>query len=97
MMNNPEMIVALTSSAKFVLLTFVIGVGAIAALAGLYVTSVKVQARLEVKSQPRAPMYECPNGHPPMLEKHLIHHLGQTMCPLCWNERVKTKLDGTMK
>ena len=96
MMNNPEMVVALTNSARFVLLTFVIGVASIAALAMLYIANVKVQARLEVKSQPRAPMFECPNGHPPMLEKHLINHLGQKSCPLCWNDRVKTKLDGTM-
>ena len=89
-------IVALTN-VRFVLIVLAVGALSIAALLAIYVTSVKVQARLEVKSQPRAPMYECPNGHPPMLEKHLIHHLGQTMCPLCWNERVKTKLDGTMK
>ena len=65
-------------------------------LAVLYVLSVKLQARLEVKSQPRAPMFECPNGHPPMLEKNLITHLGQKICPYCWSERVKTKLDSTM-
>jgi len=88
-------IVALTN-ARFVLIVLSVGAFSIAALLAIYVASVKVQARLEVKSQPRAPFFEC-DKHGVFQKKHLIHHLGQSICPYCFNERVKTKLDGTMR
>lgn len=53
------------------------------------------QATLEVKAQPRVPMFEC-QKHAIMKEEHLIKHLDQKMCPYCWNDRVKTVLDSTM-
>ena len=79
----------------FIVVTIVVVVFSAAVLAGLYVLSIKVQARLEVKSQPREAFYECPT-HGVMRKKHLITHLDQQVCPYCWSERVKTKLDSTI-
>jgi hypothetical protein len=79
-----------------IIIAVVLGIMSFAALVGLYIASVKTQARLEVKSQPRTAFFECPQ-HGVFQEKHLIHHLDQKLCPYCFNERVKTKLDGTMK
>ena len=71
--------------------------GVIVLLFGIiYIVRVKIQAKGIVESQPRVPMFECPE-HGLIMEEHLIHHLGQKVCPRCFDKRVKmAKLDLTV-
>ena len=75
-----------------ILISFVV----ILVLVALYILGVKLQAKNEVESQPRVPMFECPK-HGFIAEEHLIEHLDNKLCPLCFSERLKVpRLDSTI-
>jgi len=62
----------------------------------LYIFLTYSSAVLEVKNSPREAMYECPT-HGIMRQEHLIHHLGQKICPKCFDEKIKTRFDGSIR
>jgi hypothetical protein len=75
--------------------------GSIVTLVLLYFIYIYFVSKIEVKAQPREPMYEC-ERHGVFRKQHLITFKYDTMkepyeqCPLCFNEKMKGPLDGTV-
>jgi hypothetical protein len=68
----------------------------------LYLLFLIIESKLEVKSSPREPMYECPK-HGLFRAKHLIEFMKNEetgephkWCPMCINEKIKVPLDSTV-
>lgn len=88
-------------TANITIVTIIIIIISILLICGIYVAMIIVDAWLEVRNSPREPMYECPK-HGILREKHLINFRFDNdqkpyqECPMCFDEKVHTKLDATV-
>lgn len=61
----------------------------------IYASFTYAEAKLEVESQPREPMFECLK-HGLIRKIHLVTFLDQEMCPYCFDERIHMPLDSSV-
>ena len=73
-----------------------LGIAFVVVFVILYVIMTYLSAKVEVSSAPRTAFYECPK-HGFMRAEHLIEHVGQKICPVCFAEKVRVPLDGSVR
>ena len=70
-------------------------IGIILGVAAIYFAIVATEAKLEVESSPREPMYEC-EKHGVFRKSALVTFLDTEWCPFCVSDKIKMPLDSTV-